>query len=197
MKRFRQKIDVSPAFIAFLCAYYYFDPAQTFSPFLLSVTVHEAAHLLVLRIFHARIHKLRLTGCGAVIVTEPLDYRRELPVAAAGPTANLLLLRLYLHRAPEFALLNLGLFLYNMLPLYPLDGGRLLRAALHLLFSERVAYALERGIALLCVGSLCVCALCLTCVEHVGLWPIVLCALLLVRISGTIFPEKRILRIGG
>lgn len=197
MKRFRQKIDVSPAFIAFLCAYYYFDPAQTFSPFLLSVTVHEAAHLLVLRIVHARIHKLRLTGCGAVIVTDPLPYRHELLTAAAGPTANLLLLRLNLHRAPELALLNLGLFLYNMLPLYPLDGGRILRAALHLLFSEPTANLLERWVALLCVGTLGAFAVYLTCVEHVGLWPVVLCALLLVRIAGTIFPEKRILRIGG
>lgn len=196
MKRFKQKIDVSPAFIAFLCAYYYFDPAQTFAPFLFSVTVHEAAHLLVLRIVRARIHKLRLTGCGAVIVTDPLSYRHELLAAAAGPTANLLLLRLNLHRAPELALINLGLFLYNMLPLYPLDGGRILRAALHLLLTERAANLLERGVALLCVSALCACAVYLTCILHAGLWPVVLCALLLVRIAGTIFPEKRILRIG-
>lgn len=197
MKAFRQRIDVQPAFIAFLCAYYYFDPARTFFPFLFSVTVHEAAHLLLLRLFRARIHKLRLSGFGAVIITEPLSYPQELLTAAAGPAANLGLLLLTLRRDPALALVNLCLFAYNMLPLYPLDGGRLLRAGLRLLLPERAAMLAEHIIALLCLSGLCACAVYLTCVWHAGLWPVLVFGLLLVRISGTIFSGKRNLPICG
>lgn len=199
MKTFRilRKIDVSPAFVAFLCAYYYFDPAQTFAPFLLSITLHEAAHLLVLRVLRARIHRLRLSGCGATILTEPLSYSREILVAAAGPTVNLAILMLMAQDSPALALVNFCLFAYNMLPLYPLDGGRILRAALHLMFSEHTAAILEKIISLLCLAALTAFACYLTCVWHAGLWPILVCALLLVRIAGVIFPERRILQIGG
>ena len=55
----RRKIEISPAFVAVLCAYFYFDPAGTFFPFLLAVTLHEAGHLITLRLLKSEIHSLR------------------------------------------------------------------------------------------------------------------------------------------
>ena len=184
-------LEISPAFIAFLCAYYYFDPANTFVPFLFSVTVHEAGHLLALAILRARVHKLRLTFSGAVLVTEPLRYSQEIIAAAAGPAVNALLLVIFANTEPLTAFVNLLLLSYNMLPFYPLDGGRILRAVLHILLS---AYAAEVTERIIC-GGCCLLLLCaavwLTCVQHAGLWPIIVWALLSLRIAGTILPERR------
>ena len=183
-------LDFTPAFAVFLCAYYYFDPAHTFAPFLAAVTLHEAGHLIMLRLLHVRVHKLRLALSGAVIETDLLAYRKEIAVAAAGPLVNGIALLLLSEKAPLFALVNLCLLAYNLLPFYPLDGGRILRALLHLLLNDRVARALERSIAAVCLLLLIAFSCYLTCFWHAGLWPVLVCGCLLLRVSGTILPEK-------
>lgn len=184
-------LEISPAFIAFLCAYYYFDPARTFVPFLFSVMAHEAGHLFALAVLRVRVHKLRLTFSGTVLVTEPMRYSREIIAAAAGPAVNALLLWIFAKTEPQIAFVNLLLLAYNLLPFYPLDGGRILRAALHLLFSADAAEVTEKIVCGGCCFFLLCGAVWLTCVRHAGLWPIILWALLAVRIAGTVLPDRR------
>ena len=186
----RRKIEISPAFVAVLCAYFYFDPAGTFFPFLLAVTLHEAGHLITLRLLKSEIHSLRFELCGATIHTAPMPYLQELLAALAGPAVNLVLFLCCSRQFPKFALVNFCLLFYNLLPFYPLDGGRALRALLHLLLEEQVATIIERIIAALCLAMLTALCCYLTCVWHAGLWPVLVCALLLLRIAGTILPER-------
>lgn len=189
--KFTEYLDVSPAFLGFFCAYFYFDPAQTFWAFFLSAALHEAGHLIALRCMRVRIHKLRLGLTGAVLYTPPLAYGRELLAAAAGPAVNAVCTLAFLHAWPRFALVNLLLLFYNLLPLYPLDGGRILRAALHLLLPDNAAVLVEKILAAVVLAAITAAACCLTCVWHAGLWPVILCALLLLRVTGTVFPPRR------
>ena len=193
MKRYSilRAVEISPAFIAFLCAYYYFDPARTFAPFLFSAASHEAGHLLALTLLGVRVHKLRLTFSGAILETEPLRYSREIIAAAAGPAVNALLLAAFAATAPVTAFVNLLLLCYNLLPFYPLDGGRILRAVLHILFPADAAEIVERVFCGACCLFLLFGAVYLTCVRHTGLWPVVLWAMLVVRISETLLPDRR------
>lgn len=187
-----RRVDISPAFTAFLCAYYYLDPAGTFWAFFGSILAHELGHLAALKAAGVRIHRLRLTASGASIRTEPMSYRQELLTAAAGPAVNVLLSCFFLHRVPAAALINLALLTYNLLPFYPLDGGRILRCLLHLLLKPHIAELLERCVEGVCLLLLWMGAIYLCCVLHEGLWPAVVCGLLTVRIAGTIFPAKGI-----
>lgn len=194
MKRCKltQILEISPAFIFFLCAYYFFDPADTFVPFLVGITVHEAAHLLVLPLLGAKVHRLRLSGCGAVIVTDSLCNWKEIIAAAVGPAANFTLFLLTAKSAPIAAFVNLCLFVYNMLPFYPLDGGRILRALLQILLPTRTALWTERILSAFCCGILLFSACWLTCIQHAGLWPVITVSLLLIRIAGNVLPERRL-----
>lgn len=183
-------LEISPAFIVFLCAYYYFDPAKTFAPFLFSAAAHEAGHVLALTILRVRVHRLRLTFSGAVLETEPMRYSHELVAAAAGPAVNAILLVIFASAEPLTAFVNLLLLAYNLLPFYPLDGGRILRSALHLLLSADTAELTERVICGLSCLFLLLGAVWLTCVQHAGLWPVIVWSLLAVRIAGTILPQR-------
>lgn len=180
------RIELQPAFWAMLCAYFYFDPAGTFFPFCLSAALHEAGHLLCLHALGVRVRSLRLSCCGAVLSIAPLPYGKELVAAASGPCVNLALFFLCLRPYPLTALVNLCLFAYNMLPLYPLDGGRILRAALHLLLSDAAAVQAERWVSRLCIAALGAVAAYASCVLRLGLWPVLVFALLLVRIGGSV-----------
>lgn len=133
MKTLKLPLRIEPGLVALLCAWFYFDPAGTFLPFVCAAALHEAGHLAMLLWLRQPVHSLCLGLQGAVLRTGPLRYRDELLAAAAGPAMNLALLLAFSRTLPRFALVNFCLLAYNLLPFYPLDGGRLLRAVLRTL----------------------------------------------------------------
>jgi Zn-dependent protease len=113
---------------------------------LLAVLAHELAHAAAARRLGLQVGGVRLRALGGVAAIEPpRTPREEALVAAAGPAANLVLAGTGLlilggrplppyegMPGPEsvFTLANLLLGAGNLLPAYPMDGGRLLRALL-------------------------------------------------------------------
>lgn len=93
--------------------------------------LHELGHLIALHFCRAQIFSVRFGALGAEIVTPQLPYRTELLCTAAGPLMNLLFCAASLLLGNDlFALIHSILFFYNCVPVYPLDGGRLLCAFL-------------------------------------------------------------------
>lgn len=101
---------------------------QLFS-ILMAGFVHEAAHCLAIYLCGGKIRKFSLGLTGAVIETGMLPYSRELLCAMAGPLAGFSL-TLFRSQYPWLAFWGWVQSVYNLLPLYPLDGGRALRCAL-------------------------------------------------------------------
>lgn len=185
------RIDLRTDALIFLCALFYFDPAGTFAPFLLSSALHEIGHILCLVALEVPIEEIRISCNGAVIRTRSLPYVSEFFAAASGPAANLLLFSFFHRSFPLFALINLCLFTYNSLPLYPLDGGRILRAVLHLSLNDRAAMRAERIVGFLFLAVLGCGAVCASYKLRLGLWPILAFGLLLIKIAGVLLPEQQ------
>ncbi|NTU78996.1 MAG: site-2 protease family protein [Chloroflexales bacterium] len=135
-----------------------------------SVLLHELGHALVARRDHVPVRRITLFLFGGVaeLGAEPAGPLAELRIALAGPAVSLALAVLFAVlqalAGPTplralFALLasiNGTLALFNLLPGYPLDGGRVVRAALWGLTHDvaratRVAARLGQGIAYLFV----------------------------------------------
>lgn len=114
----------------------------------LSVVFHELSHSLVARRFGIEMRGITLFIFGGVaeMGREPPGPRAEFLVAGVGPLSSLVLSGLayltgrILPGGPVFAMagavfgylavINLVLALFNLVPAFPLDGGRLLRAVL-------------------------------------------------------------------
>jgi Zn-dependent protease len=128
----------------------------------LSIIIHEMAHSLVARRFGVPIRAITLFIFGGVaeLEEEPQTPLCEFLTSLAGPVASLILCgagfggkaaaEAWLGAGPVTAILwYLGLVngivaLFNIVPAFPLDGGRVLRAALwawrgDLLWATRVA----------------------------------------------------------
>jgi Zn-dependent protease len=150
------------------------------------VLLHELAHALQARSFGLTVRRIILLPIGGLAFLETLPSKpwHELVVALAGPLVNLALAIgstiLLLVVNPGFVFtpaaltamvsslgiegillylisVNLSLFLFNILPAFPMDGGRVLRAGLALVTSyvtaTRIAAWIGRVLAIVMMLS--------------------------------------------
>ena len=107
----------------------------------LAALIHEFYHCIVTVLLGKRIYSLEIGLNGAQIYTEPLSEVETLLCALAGPFGGILLISLSTY-IPRIAVCALFQSAFNLLPVYPLDGGRaLLSIARHFLKEETAAKA--------------------------------------------------------
>ena len=151
---------------------------------LVSIVLHELAHSVVAMAFGGRVRDITLQlmgGCAAITRMPPKPWQ-ECLMAVAGPVCSLLLagiawllaVTLTMEQAIGYdifgrvvtvmqpnvwlavaALLNLGLACFNLVPAFPMDGGRVLRSLLQTaggmtkVRATEIAVAVGRGFAVL------------------------------------------------
>lgn len=140
----------------------------------LSIILHELAHALVARKYGIPMHGITLFIFGGVaqMTQEPPSAKSEFMMAIAGPIASVLIgLGLYgiaaasqgvIFSRPIFgiisylAFINIILAAFNMVPAFPLDGGRVLRSILwnwknNLRWATRISSAIGSGFGILLI----------------------------------------------
>lgn len=135
--------------------------------------LHELAHYAVLRLCGVRAARFTLTGLGASLYVPELhrlSYGAELLSAAAGPLMNLLLWVLLSLTGREeltlFAGAQMVLGVLNLLPVRPMDGGRILWLATAYLTEPYTADRVAAAVGLAASSALL--ALCLWLVLTTG-----------------------------
>jgi Zn-dependent protease/CBS domain-containing protein len=138
------------------------------------IVLHEFGHAMAAKYYGIRTRDITLLPIGGVARLERMPDKpvQELVVALAGPAVNVVLAaglfagliasnRLAGPALPDFGsglvaqlfLINVGLAIFNMIPAFPMDGGRVLRALLALgmdyVRATRIAAYIGQGIAIL------------------------------------------------
>lgn len=107
-------------------------PVQWVAAAVTAAAIHELGHMLAIWACGGRIWAVRVDAFGARIETGQLLGREELICALAGPGAGMLVC-LFWRWVPRLAVCALMQSVFNLLPVYPMDGGRALRSAANLL----------------------------------------------------------------
>ena len=134
-KLFDTEIYISFLFSAAVTIMLLTDKTGYMLPALFAIVLHEMGHLFMMWILECSPKRIKLIPA-SVQITAPFQkrYRNDFLVAACGPFVNILLfLTLYFNYLVfknevtlYFALLNLVIGVFNLLPLKGLDGGTLL-----------------------------------------------------------------------
>lgn len=147
-----RKIKVSWLWIPFLFLCAWLPVYKILCFIFLIMSMHEGAHVFIAYLFHYPIRKIIIYPFGLCAIIESIGYRsglKDLCVLIAGPLTHLfepVLLYLFVgthiisYTFYEYlCLMNASILVFNMLPIYPLDGGRILELCLQLFFRYETA----------------------------------------------------------
>ena len=152
-------MSVSPGFVLLAAFLYYCGGRAAVTALFTAALAHELGHLAVIAMTGAEVRGVRLGAAGAVIeLGGRLTHRQEMAVAAAGPLAGIVFsVFCIIADTPYFryaGLISLLASAFNLLPVYPMDGGRLALLLLCGVMPLDTAERILRGIGTTC--ALCV-----------------------------------------
>lgn len=130
--RDRVAIYVSAGFCLLLAMLLMCLPLQWVTAILIAGAIHEFFHIAAIYLLNGQVYRLSISLRGAVLETEQMHPSKELLCALAGPIGSALLL-LLVRWFPRLAICGALHCIFNLLPLFPLDGGRVLRSVIYLL----------------------------------------------------------------
>lgn len=152
----RFRIDLK--IFLFVILFYFTKQIEVYGVMMLFAIIHELGHLLAGLLLGMRPEKLEIMPYGVSISFQltPKDYNKKIKkgnllelkkilVALAGPITNVIMIVIALHmNSNVFSILivlyaNLLLILFNLLPIYPLDGGRVTKGILHICLGKKKA----------------------------------------------------------
>lgn len=175
----RFRIDLK--IFLFLLLFYFTRQIEIYVIMILFAIVHELGHLLMGLMLKMKPERIELMPFGLSISfkvnVQDINKKRgngsqqvfkEILVASAGPLTNLIILiftYVFFGNSNFSSLViyaNLLILIFNLLPIYPLDGGRILNGILHILFGRLEARSLSFDISM-------VVTIVLTAVSSIGI----------------------------
>lgn len=176
------KLSVSPGFCIGLALALMLLPLSWLLACLLAAGFHELCHYLAIRLCSGKQAQVHIHSFAARMPLPEMSRGKELFCALAGPFGGLSLLLLS-KWLPRVAICATMQSLYNLLPLYPLDGGRALNCGLAMFLPPSVAAKICRIVEMCCKIAIGILAIYGCFWLRLGVFPVLLAAVLLLRIK--------------
>lgn len=128
------------AFICFLTGYF-----KNFVIFSSIILFHEMGHILIGCLFKWKIERVVILPFGGItLFNEKIDkpLLEEFLIAIAGPLFQIVYLFMYKNNI-DFFNYNITILIFNLLPMYPLDGSRILNIIFNKVFSFKFSHILS------------------------------------------------------
>lgn len=149
------RVHISPMMLIMAVVFVALGRTYEFACSLTAVILHECAHARVAKRYGYALDTIRLMPYGAALCGN-VDMRpkHEAAIAAAGPIFNLVVALIFAAMwwliptsylfTQVFCMCNIYIGVFNLLPVYPLDGGRIALALLSPKLGRARAYKIMR-----------------------------------------------------
>lgn len=118
------------------------------------ILIHELGHVFVALIFKWKIEKIIIFPFGGLTVFNQKinsSLIEEFFIAIAGPIFQIIFYLLINNNNPFFIHYHTTILLFNLLPIYPLDGSKILNIIFNKLFAFKISYLLTFIISIIIV----------------------------------------------
>ena len=161
MKKIKQRFTVHYSLLIMMIIGGIFGFAKILLFYFLFLVLHEMVHAFFARKRGYALSKIKLTASGAVLEAEQdeFSYKDEIVIAISAPIFNLLVAFLIIafwwivpesyNFTQDIAVINLSIFAFNILPIFPLDGGRVLLAFLSQKIARKTAVYICKTISII------------------------------------------------
>lgn len=125
-------IKVHYSFVIYIFILFFLGLLNYFLVFFISILIHEITHAVIGMFYGLKIKNIGISMGGVSIEFDNfnLNYIKKIVIYATGPVMNLFLSLvtycIFKERYIFFVLTNLALAIFNLIPLYPLDGGKII-----------------------------------------------------------------------
>lgn len=154
----RPFVTVRPEVYCAFCVCLLLLPLKLILAWYISVLIHECFHYGAILLTGGQVGHVQIGLSGVKLQTSSMNHWQEMLCAAAGPVGGILLFVLFLKRIPMLAVFGLIHCLYNLIPLYPLDGGRVLHSLVGIIFKgryyEAITSVMDSSLSILLLGCI-------------------------------------------
>lgn len=163
-----QIFRIHPILLLILFSIFAYGDIALYTMILTSLLVHEAGHLLAAYLCHVKVKSCVLLPYGAEITFaegEQITAQHMLLIAIAGPAATICLAMLACWLPPIYGeqLLHIQWYLlfFNLLPIWSLDGGRVIYALILMFYPFKKVYEYFVIVSLIVTTAILIITFCL------------------------------------
>lgn len=142
------KIEINLKIVFAIILFFIFNNLNIYLMFLFFVLIHEMCHLIVGLIIGGKPEKIYITPFGVSLEIYSYgkkSYLNKILFYLSGPLINLILgftfiyLKKYIKIEDEIIYTNFAICFFNLLPILPLDGGKILKEVFSIIFNSRIS----------------------------------------------------------
>lgn len=143
------KIDIKIFLVLFL--FLIFKQLEMYILFMIFVIIHEFFHLLTGIILGYKIKSLKIEILGISLGfhenINKYNNIRKIIILMMGPISNIIIALIFdFLKLPKIVYVNLVIAIFNLLPVYPLDGGQILNRILGIIYGNIEAYKITNWV---------------------------------------------------
>lgn len=142
------KIEINLKIVFAIILFFIFNNLNIYLMFLFFVLIHEMSHLIVGLIIGGKPEKIYITPFGVSLEIYSYGKKSHLNKILfylSGPLINLILgytfiyLKKYIKIEDEIIYTNFAICFFNLLPILPLDGGKILKEIFSIIFNSKIS----------------------------------------------------------
>lgn len=138
------KVKINLQIFIFAIIFYFTKQIRIYTILMMFALIHELGHLFAGLILGLKAKSINIMPFGLSINFEDYSNKylvKKLIIALAGPLTNLIIIVLGIYNGWEDEIIyaNMLIGLFNLIPLYPLDGGRIIKYTIQLTTNNKDA----------------------------------------------------------
>ena len=160
------KIRIDLKIFIFLAIFYFTNQVKIYMIIMFFSFLHELGHIVVGLVLKMKLEKIEILPCGfsSSFNASFTDYKKTIKnadfftlkkiiIASAGPILSMMLVIIFTYidipyiEKNDVVYSNLLIVIFNLIPLYPLDGGRIIKGILHIEFGKEKSESIINNVS--------------------------------------------------